>query len=66
MEVREENDLGVTFDQQLISFGTNASTVVAAAISRLGLINRHFRHIETKPFMNFYKTLVRPKVEYCM
>ena len=26
----------------------------------------HFRHIETKPFMNLYKTLVRPKVEYCM
>ena len=23
-------------------------------------------HIETKPFMNLYKTLVRPKVEYCM
>ena len=57
--------LGVTFDQQL-SFGTNASKVVAAANSTLGLINRHFRHIETKPFMNLYKTLVRPKVEYWM
>ena len=31
----------------------------------LGLINRHFRHIETKPFINLYKTLVRPNVEYC-
>ena len=58
-------DLGVTFDQQL-SFGTNASKVVAAANSTLGLINRNFRPIETKPFMNLYKTLVRPKVEYCM
>ena len=65
MEVSEEKDIGVTFDQQL-SFGTNASKVVAAANSTLGLINRHFRHIETKPFMNLYKTLVRPKVEYCM
>ena len=65
VEVSEEKDLGVTFDQQL-SFGTNASKVVAAANSTLGLINRHFRHIETKPFMNLYKTLVRPKVEYCM
>ena len=64
-EVSEEKDLGVTFDQQL-SFGTNASKVVAAANSRLGLINRHFRHLDTKPFMNLYKTLVRPKVEYCM
>ena len=36
-EVSEEKDLGVTFDQQL-SFGTNASKVVAAANSRLGLI----------------------------
>ena len=40
--------------------------VVAGANSRLGLINRHFRHIETNPFMNLYKTLVRPKTEYCM
>ena len=39
---------------------------MAGANSRLGLINRHFRHLETKPFMNLYKTLVRPKVEYCM
>ena len=62
VEVSGEKDLGVTFDQQL-SFGTNASKVVAAANSRLGLIHRHFRHIET---MNLYKTLVRPKVEYCM
>ena len=65
VEVSEEKDLGVTFDQQL-SFGTNASKVVAAANSTLGLINRHFRYIETKPFVNLYKTLVRPKVEYCM
>ena len=64
-EVSEEKDLGVTFDQQL-SFGTNASKGVAAANSRLGLINRRFRHLDTKPFMNLYKTLVRPKVEYCM
>ena len=60
-----EKDLGVTFDQQL-SFGTNASKVVAATNSRLRLIDKHFRHIETKPFMNLYKTLARPRVEYCM
>ena len=65
MEVSEEKDLGVTFDQQL-SFGTNASKVVAAANSRLELINRNFRHIQTKPFMNLYKTMVRSKVEYCI
>ena len=65
VEVSEEKDLGVTFDQQL-SFDINTSKVVAGANSRLRLINRHFRHLETKPFMNLYKTLVRPKVEYCM
>ena len=65
VEVSEEKDLGVTLDQQL-SFGTNASKVGAEANSTLGLINRHFRHNETKPLMNVYKTLVRPKVEYCM
>ena len=41
VEVNEEKDLGVTFDQQL-SFGTNASKVVAAANSTLGLINTGF------------------------
>ena len=65
VEVSEEKDLGVTFHQQL-SFDINTSKVVAGANSRLGLINRHFRHLETKPFMNLYKTLVRPKVECCM
>ena len=54
VEVSEEKDFGVTFDKQL-SFGTNASTVVATANSRLGLINRDFMHIETKQFMNLYK-----------
>jgi len=63
--VDEEKDLGVTFDTQL-SFSANASKVVAAANSRLGLINRHFAQMETKPFMNLYKSLVRPKLEYCM
>ena len=62
LEVSEKKDLGVTFDQQL-RFGINASKVVAAQNSRLVLINRHFRHIETKPFTNLYKTLVRYKVE---
>ena len=38
VEMSEEKDRGVTFDQQL-SFGINASKVVAGANSRLGLIN---------------------------
>ena len=37
VEVSEEKDLGVTFDQQL-NCGTNACKVLAAANSRLGLI----------------------------
>ena len=49
----------------VISFCINASKVVTGVNSRLGLINRHFRHIETKPFTNLYKTLLRPNVEYC-
>ena len=39
----------------VISFCINASKVVTGANSMLGLINRHFRHIETKPFINLYK-----------
>ena len=53
LEVSEEKDLGVTFDQQL-SFDINTSTVVAGANSRLGLINRHSRHLETKSFMTVF------------
>ena len=64
MEVSEEKDIGVTLDQQF-SFGTNASKLVAAANSRVRLINRNFRHLETTPFVNLEKkTLIRPKLEY--
>ena len=65
VEVSEEKDRGVIFDQQL-SFDISASKVVAGANRRLERINRQCRHIETKPFMDLYETLVRPKVEYCM
>ena len=65
VDVSVEKELEETYDQQF-SFGTNASKVVAAANSMIWFINMHLRHIETKPFMNLYKTLVRHKVEYCM
>ena len=45
---------------------TNESKGLAAGNSKLKRINRNFRHIETKPFMNLHRTLVRPKVEYYM
>ena len=51
VEVGEEKDLGVTFDQQL-SFGTNASKIVAAENSTLGLIKRHFRQGGYKRWTN--------------
>ena len=37
-----------------------------AALHSIGRRRRRRRHLDTKPFMNLYKTLVRPKVEYCM
>lgn len=63
--VTEEKDLGVIFDP-LLKFSNNAWKTAAAGNARLSLIKRNFRHIGTEPFMMLYKTIVRPKLEYCM
>ena len=63
-EVDQETDLGVTFDQTL-TFSTHHDKSTKKANSRLGLIKRSFRQLKQKPFVQLYKTLVRPIVEYC-
>jgi hypothetical protein len=60
----QEKDLGVVFDPTL-TFSEHHDKAVAKANSRLGLIKRSFKKLKPKPFVNLYKTLVRPIVEYC-
>jgi len=63
-EVMQEKDLGVTFDPAL-SFSTHHDMSIAKANSRIGLMRRTFKHLEPKPFLQLYKAIVRPVVEYC-
>ena len=63
-EDSQESDLGVLFDPSL-SFSAHHVRTTAKANSRLGLIKRSFRNPEPKTFVQLYKALVRPTIEYC-
>ena len=59
----EEKDLGVVFDP-LLTFTRHHDKAIAKANSRLGLIKRSFRELDSKSFIQLYKSLVRPILEY--
>jgi len=59
----EEKDLGVIFDQNL-SFDTHIQSAIKKANRNLGLIKRAFSHLDRDIFINLYKALVRPILEY--
>jgi ribonuclease P/MRP protein subunit RPP40 len=61
--VKEEKDLGVTFDQQL-KFSIKIPNCVVKANIILGLINRTFDFMDKDMFLTLYKALVRPHMEY--
>ena len=63
-DVTEEKDLGVTFDPSL-KFSLHVGKITAKANSILGLLKRNFHHLDEKSLVLLYKTLVRPKLEYC-
>ena len=63
-EVDRETDLGVLFDTTL-SFSSHHDKQTAKANARLGLIKRSFSNIQPIAFVQLYKSLVRPVVEYC-
>ena len=58
-----EKDLGVFVDEKL-SFETHIGNVVKTANRVTGIIRRQFKYIGHEVFVNLYKSLVRPLVEY--
>ncbi|CAL4102707.1 unnamed protein product, partial [Meganyctiphanes norvegica] len=64
-ETHEEKDLGVTIDCKL-EFDSHIRTVVAKANRVLGMIRISFACLNKTMFLNLYKGLVRPLLEYCV
>ena len=61
--VEKEKDLGVIFDKDL-KFSAHISEKINKANRNLGLINKNFTYLSKEMFLNLYKTLVRPHLEY--
>ena len=58
-----EKDLGILVDSKL-SFETHINKSVQTANRITGVIKRNFKFMEDETFLNLYKTLVRPHLEY--
>ena len=56
-------DLGVLVDDQL-TFKEHIATATAKANRVLGVIRRSFQHLEIDTFIDLYKSMVRPILEY--
>ena len=61
--VTEEKDLGILIDSKL-KFRAHVGTVVSKANQMLGIIKRSFDNMGEFAFLNLYKSLVRPHLEY--
>ena len=62
-KVTEEKDLRVTIDNKL-KFVPNIQAMVKKANRNLGIIKRTFSYLDRTVFLNLYKTIVRPHLEY--
>ena len=62
-EVTEEKDLGVTFSSDL-KFHKHIVSAVKKANRILGVVKRTFTYIDRDMFLQLYKTLIRPHIEY--
>ena len=62
-KVESEKDLGVIIDQNL-NFRDHINSKVNIANRNLGIIFRTFTFIDEEIFLNLYKSIVRPHVEY--
>ena len=63
--LHEERDLGVIIDESL-KCRKQCAKAVNAANATLGMIKRSFINREKKTIMTLYKSVVRPKLEYCI
>ena len=61
--VHEEKDLGVIIDQDL-NFESHFAEKVKKANMMIGIIRRSFLHLDEEMFLQLYKALVRPHLEY--
>ena len=61
----KERDLGVIVDNKL-KFGEQCDSVVSKANATLGMIKRNIVSRNHNIITKLYKTLVRPKLEYCI
>ena len=62
-KVTSEKDLGVTFDQKL-KFTDHINNKVNKANRNVGLIFRTFTFMNKEMFLNLYKSILRPHLEY--
>ena len=62
-ETEYEKDLGVYVDSKL-TFETHVNKSVQSANKITGIIKRNFKYMGEDIFLNLYKTLVRPYLEY--
>ena len=60
---KNEKDLGVIFDEKL-NFDVHINSKVNLANRNLGLIIKTFTYLDTDMFLQLYKSLVRPHLEY--
>ena len=62
-ESEAEKDLGVFVDKKL-NFKKHIAQATAKANRTLGIVRRSFDHLSDETFVQLYKSLVRPMVEY--
>ena len=62
-QVKSECDLGVTVDSRL-KFRDHINKKVSIANRNLGIIFRTFTFIDKEMFLNLFKSMVRPRLEY--
>ena len=61
--VESEKDLGVFIDEKL-NFRDHITKKVNIANRNLGIIFRSFTYMDKEMFLNLYKSMVRPHIEY--
>ena len=62
-KVRNEKDIGVIIDQKL-TFRDHITAKVNIAKRNLGIILRIFTYIDEEMFLNLFKSIVCPHIEY--
>ena len=62
-KVKAEKDLGVIIDDKL-KFREHITPKVNIANRNLGIIFRTFSYMDKEMFLNLYKSMVRPHIEY--